>query len=139
MVDRLLIERKLSDLLINIAILEDLKNISIYDLRRSVKDQWSIFYGLQISIQMIIDIGNHILADLKENQIEEYIDIIDKLGEREIIPEEFAKRIRGITGLRNLLVHEYGIIDIEKIYNLLQHNISDFEEFHDYIEKYMME
>ncbi len=139
MVDRLLIERKLSDLLINIAILEDLKNISIYDLRRSVKDQWSIFYGLQISIQMIIDIGNHILADLKENQIEEYIDIIDKLGEREIIPEEFAKRIRGITGLRNLLVHEYGIIDIEKIYNLLQHTISDFEEFHDYIEKYMME
>lgn len=139
MVDRLLIERKLSDLLINIAILEDLKNISIYDLRRSVKDQWSIFYGLQISIQMIIDIGNHILAGLKENQIEEYIDIIDKLGEREIIPEEFAKRIRGITGLRNLLVHEYGIIDIEKIYNLLQHNISDFEEFHDYIEKYMME
>lgn len=138
MIDKLLIDRKLNDLNKNIAVLNEFKKISINDLRRSLKDQWAIFYGLQISIQIIIDVGNHILASLKENQIEEYIDIIDKLGEKEIIPKEFAEKIRGITGLRNLLVHEYGIIKIEKIYDILQNNISDFEEFHDYIKKYIM-
>lgn len=139
MIDKLSIDRKLNDLNKNIAVLNEFKKISIDDLRRSLKDQWALFYGLQISIQIIIDVGNHILASLKENQIEEYIDIIDKLGEKEIIPKEFAEKIRGITGLRNLLVHEYGIIKIEKIYDVLQNNISDFEEFHDYIKKYIMQ
>ena len=113
MIDKLLIERKLSDLNKNIVTLNEFKKISIDELRGSLKDQWAISYGLQISIQIIIDIGNHILTSLKENQIEEYVDVIDKLGEKEIIPKRFAEKIRGMAGLRNLLVHGYGIIKIE--------------------------
>ena len=118
MIDKLSIDNKLGDLIKNVSILEGLKNISI---------------------QIVIDIGNHILAELKESRIEEYADVIDKLGERQIIPEDFARRIRGITGLRNLLVHEYGVIRIEKIYDMLQNNLSDFTEFHDYIQSYITE
>jgi len=137
MIDKLSIDKKLNDLNENIVMLNEFRKISLEDLKKSLKDQWAIFYGLQISIQTIIDIGNHILAALKENQIEEYVDIIDKLGEKEIIPKDFAVRIRGMAGLRNLLVHEYGIINIQKIYNVLQNNISDFEEFQNYIRKYL--
>jgi len=56
---------------------------------------------------------------------------------REVIKEDFAKRIRGITGLRNLIVHEYGIIRIEKIYDMLQNNLPDPTEFHNYIRNYI--
>ena len=137
MIDKLSIENKLGDLAKNVSILQELKNISIHDLKKSPRDQWSIFYGLQISIQIVIDIGNHILAELKESKIEDYADIIDKLGEKQVIPEDFARSIRGITGLRNLLVHEYGVIDIEKIYKILQNNLSDFEDYNVYIQKYI--
>ena len=137
MIDKLSIENKLEELTKNISILQELRNISIHDLKKSPKDQWSIFYGLQISIQIVIDVGNHILAELKESRIDEYVDIIDRLGERQIIPKDFARSIRGITGLRNLLVHEYGIIEIEKIYEILQNNLSDFEEFNVYIQEYI--
>lgn len=137
MIDKLLINKKLSDLNQNTAMLSDLRKISLESLEKSLKDQWAIFYGLQISIQMIIDIGNHILASLKENQIEEYIDIIDKLGDREVIPKTFSKKIRAMAGLRNLLVHEYGTINIQKIHNILQNNISDFEDFDHHIKKYL--
>ena len=137
MADRLSIDKKLIALDKNIAMLYEFKKISIDQLKESLKDQWAIYYGLQISIQMIIDIGNHILASLRENQVEEYVEIIDRLGEKEIIPKEFAKKIRPMAGLRNLLVHEYGIIEVEKIYKILQNNIMDFEEFHEYIQKYM--
>jgi len=51
MIDKLSIDRKLNDLNKNIAVLNEFKKISIDDLRRSLKDQWAIFYGLQISIQ----------------------------------------------------------------------------------------
>ncbi len=137
MIDKLSIDKKLNELNENILILNELSKISLDDLKKSLKDQWAIFYGLQISIQTIIDIGNYILAALKENKIEEYVDIIDKLGEKEIIPKDFAVKIRGMAGLRNLLVHEYGVIDIQRIYDILQNNISDFEEFQNYIRKYL--
>lgn len=48
----------------------------------------------------------------------DYTDIIDKLGERNVIPSEFAKNIRGMAGLRNILIHEYTYIDLRKIQNI---------------------
>ena len=137
MLDKSVINKKLNELDKNLKLLYELKEFSADQLSDSLKDQWAVFYGLQISIQIVIDIGNHILAVLKENQIEEYSDIIFKLAKRNIIPEDFAKKIKSMPGLRNLLVHEYGIINIEKIHDVLQNNLKDFEEFQTYIKKYM--
>jgi len=99
--------------------------------------QWAICHGLQLSIQTLIDIGNHILAAIGENQIEEYVDIIDKLGERNIIPSEFAQSIRGMAGLRNILVHEYASLDIKKIYDIVQDQLDDFYKFIKYINQFL--
>ncbi|MHB8281147.1 MAG: type VII toxin-antitoxin system HepT family RNase toxin [Candidatus Humimicrobiaceae bacterium] len=134
--DKILIQKKLNDLNKNIKLLEELKHIPLGQLSDSLRDQWAIFYGLQISIQIIIDIGNHILASVNENKIEDYADIIEKMGKKGIIPDDFAKKIRGMPGLRNILVHEYGIVDIRIIYNILQQNLSDFKDFFSYINKY---
>ena len=137
MLDKSVINKKLNDLDKNLALLNELKKLSVEQLSDSLKEQWAVFYGLQISIQITIDIGSNILAALKENHIEEYSDIIYKLAKKKIIPENFAKKIKGMPGLRNLLVHEYGIIDIEKIHDVLQNNLGDFEEFQTYIRKYI--
>jgi len=137
MIDKFLINKKINELKNNLKILHELKTIPFEKISESLKDQWTVFYGLQISIQIVIDMGNHILASIGENQIEDYTDIIDKLGKLEIIPIDFAKKIKGMPGLRNILVHEYGIIDIDKIYEILQKNLSDFENFIFYIKKYL--
>lgn len=81
--------------------------------------------------------GNHILASIGENQIEDYVDIIDKLGERGIIPSEFAKSIRGMAGLRNILVHEYVDLDLKKIYEILQNRLGDFYDFMEYVNRFI--
>jgi len=137
MLDKSVINKKLNVLDKNLVLLYELKELSFDQLSDSLKEQWAVFYGLQISIQAAIDIGSNILAALKENQIEEYSDIIFKLAKRKIIPQDYAKKIKGMPGLRNLLVHEYGIIDIGIIYNVLQNNLGDFEEFQAYIRKYI--
>ena len=77
------------------------------------------------------------MAAIGENQIEEYVDIIDKLGERNIIPSEFAQSIRGMAGLRNILVHEYASLDIKKIYDIVQNQLDDFYEFVNHINYYL--
>lgn len=71
------------------------------------------------------------------NNIEDYVDIIDRLGEKGIIPVDFAVKIRPMAGLRNILVHEYARIDFEKVYAILRNNLTDFSKFMEYIRMFM--
>lgn len=136
-IDKDVIRKKFQELNLYLKELEDLKGISWNEFSSSLSKQWTILHGLQLSIQIVIDVGNHILAAIGENQIEEYVDIMDKLGEKEIIPFEFSKQIRGMAGLRNILVHEYARVDLNKIYDILQHRLEDFYVFMKYINQYL--
>lgn len=129
LIDKLVLEQKLQELNRYLDELENAKNISRDEFFASLGKQWMICHGLQLSIQTVIDVGNHILAALGENQVEDYVDIIDKLGERHIVPAEFAQSIRAMAGLRNILVHEYTRIDLNKIYDILQNKLNDFHIF----------
>ena len=137
MIDKVLIEKKLQELNRYLKELEDSKNISWDEFYSSLGTQWMICHGLQLSIQTLIDVGNHILAAIGENQIEDYVDIIDKLGERNIIPSEFSKAIRGMAGLRNILVHEYARLDLKKIYDIFQNRLDDLYKFIKYINQFL--
>ena len=137
MVDRELIIKKLQELNRYLKELEASKNISFDEFRSSIGKQWMVCHGIQLSIQSLIDVGNHILAALGENQIEDYSDIIDKLGERNILPPEFAQSIRGMVGLRNILVHEYARLNIKTIYDILQNQLEDFHKFTQHINQFL--
>lgn len=129
MVDAQILVVKLKELEKYITELEKLKTTSVEALSKDLNKIWSLEHGLQLSIQIVIDIGNHILADMKESNIETYTDVIDLLGVKKVIPVDFAKRIRAMVGLRNILVHEYVEVDLKQLYSVLQNNLDDFKEF----------
>ncbi|MBE0448784.1 MAG: DUF86 domain-containing protein [Actinobacteria bacterium] len=56
---------------------------------------------------------------------------------KNIIPKEFAREIRGIAGFRNILIHEYVKIDVEKVYGYLQKAPEQFDAFRSYIGKFL--
>ena len=137
MIDKEVIRKKLQELNRYLKELEGLRRISWNEFSSSLSKQWMVCHGLQLSIQVLIDVGNHILAAVGENQIEDYADIIDKLGERGIVPSEFAHQIRGMAGLRNILIHEYTRIDLNKIYEIFRNRLDDFYSFIEYINQAM--
>ena len=137
MVDREVVEKKLQELRGYVTELEQLKKFSFEEIVSSLSRTWSIEHGLQIAIQIVIDIGNHILASIRENEIDEYVDIIDKLGEKNVIPLSFAKKIRDMAGFRNILVHEYTRVDLKQVYEILQERLGDFLEFIRHIKNYL--
>lgn len=137
MIDKEIINKKFYDLKLYLKELEKSREFSQDEIFSSLSTQWQICHGLQLSIQIIIDVGNHILASVDENQIEDYADIIDKMGKRNIIPPEFANTIRGMAGLRNILVHQYTNLDFNRIYDILQNRIDDFYRFMNYIDKFI--
>ena len=88
---------------------------------------------LQLAIQTTLDIGNHIIANLKVKSPEEYREIFIRLGEEKIIPMELAERMTPLASLRNILVHDYLEVDLEIIYDSLKKELQDFEDYAKYI------
>jgi uncharacterized protein YutE (UPF0331/DUF86 family) len=84
--------------------------------------------NFQVAIECILDIGNHIIAEKGFESPDDNEDIIRILGEEGIIPSDFAGRIKGIAGFRNILVHEYTGIDYGVLYNYLVNRLDDFRE-----------
>ena len=105
-----------------------------YDLNKL----WSVERGLQLCIQIILDIGNHILSE-EGITVENYSDIFKELIKLDVIPMEFGKRIRGMAGFRNILVHEYADVDLEIIVKTLNNSLDDFGKYASFIEEYLKE
>lgn len=137
MIDKNVIYKKIVALENDVQELKKLAATPLENFEASVSLQWTVLHGLQLSIQIILDTGNHLLAELDENNMDTYTEVIQRLGEKNIIPESFAEKIKPIAGLRNLIVHEYAIINFEQIYKMLQDNLPDFTKFIEHIKKYM--
>lgn len=130
------IARKIRELEKSIRQLRKFQSYSYKEIDDDLEKFWAIEYGLQMSIQIIIDIGNHIIAEIGENEIDGYSDVLDRLVKCDILPLEFAKNISGMIGFKNLLVHGYVDVDVKIVYDILQNRLYDFERFIGYIQSY---
>ena len=83
---------------------------------------------LQISIETLIDISNIIISGLKLGIPSDEDIVIEKLRAKKIISEEMSKIFKKMKGFRNLLVHKYGEVDDEMVFESLS-DIDDFERF----------
>jgi uncharacterized protein YutE (UPF0331/DUF86 family) len=93
--------------------------------------------NLQVAIECVLDIGNHIIAEKGFETPEDNEDVVRILGNERVIPPEFAGRIKGMAGLRNVLVHEYTGIDYRLLYSYLMNRLDDLREFAHRISLYL--
>lgn len=92
------------------------------------------FFGLaerylQLSIEIILDIGKMTVILIGLRRPENNQDTISILFNAGIISAELASRMSGIAGFRNILVHEYENIDRAVVYRKLKTNIKDMDDF----------
>jgi len=91
---------------------------------------------LQLSIQVLLDIGSPILA-AEGLTVQEYEDIYLELARLGVIPEEYAHKIKGMAGFRNLLVYEYTKVDMNRVVDILNNRLDDFTSFASHIITYL--
>lgn len=111
-------------------------NISFEEFQRDLSLRWIVEKGLEILIQNLLDIGAHLLASQIKNDWEDYGEVILKLGKHRVIPQAFSDKIKGMAGLRNILIHEYLKIDLDKLFDYLKYRLEDFVLFIQYIRAY---
>ena len=120
----------------NVDILNDFRNkYSLEDLEER-EIEWALRYGLFESIQIVIDLSCHIVSKYNLGNPSNYADCINILYKEKYITSELAQTLKSMVGLRNILVHEYIPVDVEKIYSLLDF-ISDFKLFVESIKNYL--
>lgn len=88
--------------------------------------------NLVLGIEIIVDIGNHILSEVFQSGAKSYKDVIIDLGKGGVIPEEFAKENAKMADFRNLIIHAYGKLDIKQVYQNLQKSPDTFRKFAKY-------
>ncbi|KYO66951.1 type VII toxin-antitoxin system HepT family RNase toxin [Thermovenabulum gondwanense] len=84
---------------------------------------------LQVAIETVQNIGNHIIASRGYRNPKDYADIFRVLEEEKILPHDFSENLQQMAKFRNRLVHIYWDIDIKKVYDIIQNNLEDFERF----------
>lgn len=90
-------------------------------------------YFLIVSIEACLDMCYHLISKNRLRVPEDYADTFRVMGEVGIFDEEFVKRLVEMAKFRNRLVHIYWDVDDEMVYEILQKDIQDMEEF---IEKF---
>ena len=109
--------------------LRELKEISKEEFLSNFKNYFTAQRALEISINICIDIGNHIVTLNDKEKPESFTDIMKILAKCEIINDELEAQFTKMVRFRNLLGHFYLEIDNEVIYNILQNNLGDFKAF----------
>ena len=86
------------------------------------------------SIQLCVDIANHILSTLDDSPAMSMAESFERLSEKEIISVELAGNLRRTVGFRNLSVHAYDKIDWNLVWNNFESDLNDLVQFVEIIE-----
>jgi len=119
------VRRRLQALQEHLAILERLAR---YDEPRFLGDAER--YGsaerfLQLSLETLLDIGSHIIADMDLGAVHRSRDIPRLFREHGYIDSDLEERWLRMIGFRNILVHAYLDLDRGEVYRILQTGLDD--------------
>jgi uncharacterized protein YutE (UPF0331/DUF86 family) len=83
---------------------------------------------LQLSIECLLGIGNHIISDRGYRKPDTYAEIFEILAEEKVISKKLLRELEGMTAFRNVLVHDYLRIDLERVYTILHEKLPCLEK-----------
>jgi uncharacterized protein YutE (UPF0331/DUF86 family) len=129
-VDRYVVITRIAKIREYLALLRKIRNLA--DERHFVSDP--LIYGnaeryLQLTIQAVLDISHHIVADRNLALPADSQSLFELLAREKVVSKALAAKLTAMAGFRNILVHEYLEIDRRRVYRALTTELRDFESF----------
>lgn len=131
------VRKRLNKLDEYLSILHGLKKYSFSEFVENPERYGSAERFLQLAIEAITDIGNHVVADLGLGVVNWYSDIPTILAENGYIDAQLKEYWIQIIGFRNVLVHDYLDIDRKIVYEVLQHRLDDLERLQEVFAQFL--
>lgn len=127
--DRDIIMRKLDSLARCVRRIEEKRPAALEALLQDVDLQDILSINLERAVQVSVDIGVHIIADLDVPPPQTMGEVFGILSAEKLIPEESAIALRKAVGFRNLSVHAYDQVDWERVFDIVHERLDDFRRF----------
>jgi len=111
---------------------ERIRKIRMLPLEVFLKDQDQQdigCYRLQIAIEAALSLCYHITAKELRKVPDEYAQCFVLLEEAGFITTDLSGNLQKMARFRNLLVHMYWKIDYTAVYDIIENNTEDLEEF----------
>ena len=104
-------------------------DVNLDGFLKDIDRQESILFNIQMAVQNCIDIAAHIIS---ENGLgvpgttTEMFYLLEKHG---YLNHDLTGKMVRAVGFRNLIVHEYGKIELKQVYEIAQNDINDLNEY----------
>ena len=104
-------------------------NTDLQTFLHDIDRQESILFNLQMAVQLCIDIAAHIISEEGFGVPGSTSEMFYLLEENGYLDGRLTEKMVKAVGLRNLIVHEYTRVDLEKIFQVAQRDVDDLMEY----------
>ncbi len=139
MVDKLIVQRKLSELETYLGQVREFTGTTLEDYRGDWKIQRIVERTLQMMIESCVDIANHIVSSRRMRSPTSYADTFQVLKENAVIDDSAFLSMEKMAKFRNIIVHQYEGVDAGIVLTILKSHLVDFERFRDAVLAYLAE
>ena len=93
-------------------------------------ETWSIAErNLQLALECTIDVGEMVISWKRWEFANENRDVFRVLGAHGVLPADLTGRMMAAAGFRNVLVHEYGVLDQERVRRAVASDLDDLDAY----------
>lgn len=129
MIDKSLLLAKASKVDSHLRRIREKRTASLDQFLEDLDRQESILFNLQMAIQNCIDMAAHIISDEDLGVAGSTNEMFYILQENGYLDPGLTEKMVASVGFRNLIVHEYGNVDLKKVYQIAHKHIDDLENF----------
>jgi uncharacterized protein YutE (UPF0331/DUF86 family) len=129
MVDRELIIAKADAVKKHVTRVKKKADIELPDFIKDADRQDIVLFNIQMAVQNCLDIAAHIISEEGYGVPGSNNDMFYMLEEHSYLETRLVEKMIKAVGFRNLVVHEYGQLDMERVYNIMQQDIQDLFEY----------
>jgi len=105
------------------------RSVDVAEFLEDIDRQESILFNIQMAIQNCIDIAAHIVSDEGLGLPGSISEIFYLLEENGILDSVLTEKMVKAIGFRSLIVHQYGKIDVERVFEVARKDIQDLNDF----------
>jgi len=129
MIDRELVNRKLSQIVEYLTVLTPLQVLSYADYLQQPLTRYAAERLLQLLVDTSVDINAHLIVELTGTPPQDYYDSFIRAAPAGVLSVAFALSIAQSAGLRNRLVHQYEAIDHAIVHSAIAEAITQYTEY----------
>ena len=105
------------------------RNVDLNGFIEDIDRQEIILFNIQAAVQNCIDIAAHIISAEGFGVPGSTTEMFFILGENSYLDNNLTQKMVKAVGFRNLIVHEYGKIELEQVYEIAQNDVNDLNEY----------